>query len=399
MARRTRTIETEEDAPLTQVEAAELDREQFELGAFLEEFGDTVNSVGIHRITDKGLTRYVDTRGTDGLTHEALREAYGGPATYELRFRGAGGRYIRKARVHIDALKVGDAVTKDATGAVVAAPANDRLLEFMQAQLLANQQQFNTLLAGILSKPAPAAPDPAAMLLAVSQVWQGLQGNKGADPLDQISKVAGLIRDLSGNGGGDGSEDNMWTVVKEVGGRVVEIARPLIEQGASGLAKPPIAATVTPVNTVTPKPAGALPAAEDPMLNLRKWVEAGLVYLKKKAAQQKDVELQVDYVIDNTDEPMFGALIQAMNQGVTFEQVLQFDPEIANNPLLRSWFERFYNELSTAIADSAGDAPVDTKRPAGNAGHATGDADSDISKRQQPDGSGTGGTDRRSGQD
>jgi hypothetical protein len=92
-----------------------------------------------------------------------------------------------------------------------------------------------------------------------------------------------------------------------------------------------------------------------------------LHYLKQKALADKDVEAWIDYIFDNEEEPGCAALLYAMRQHVTFDQLLQFDPEIAQNPKLTAWFKALYDGVLSEI-----NAPVDSAGPSGDQGNPKG---------------------------
>lgn len=83
---------------------------------------------------------------------------------------------------------------------------------------------------------------------------------------------------------------------------------------------------------------------------------SAIQWLKKKALAGKDPELQVDFIIDNFDDPTSRALAATMlNQ--PFDEIGKLDPEIMQEPL-RSWFQRVYDLLREAVknADTTIDA-------------------------------------------
>jgi hypothetical protein len=349
--------------------------EEFELARFLEESGGTIAKVYIYRLAKNGDLDHVDTTSVEGMNEETIREKYGAPSVYVLKFKASNGKFIAERRVRLGETKIG----VPEHGSSVPVPGggvSDLLkmqLDMMQARVAEQNAMMNTLLAGIISRPQAAVPDPSAMMTALATVFTTLHGaaNKTtADPFENIAKVAELIRTLAPDGGGgDSKEDNLFSVVKEIGGRVVEIARPIIESGTR---------QVVALNPGAPAPAGAPGTAQLPAktegdnvnrFTIAQYVGQGIAYLKGKARAGKDAELFVDFVLENGEEPQNAALIGAIQQGVTFEQLLQFDPEIAQNPDLTKWFRILYDGIHAELFN-AGGAALDSERAGGNAGDA-----------------------------
>ena len=79
-------------------------------------------------------------------------------------------------------------------------------------------------------------------------------------------------------------------------------------------------------------------------------------------------DLIIDWMMENPEEPQWAAILGSIKQGATFEQLLQFDPEIATIPTLHAWFSTLYNGLHEEIFN-----PVDTRRPGRNPDHPTSD--------------------------
>lgn len=82
----------------------------------------------------------------------------------------------------------------------------------------------------------------------------------------------------------------------------------------------------------------------------QRWLAGQLQFLKTKAATGKPVEFWIQYTIDNADEPGNQAIFGALKGGATFENLLSFDPEIAQSPALRVWFQKFYDGLKRSLS-------------------------------------------------
>jgi hypothetical protein len=354
--------------------------EEFELEKFLEEHGEGIARVTVLRVGAKGILEKVDTVGTDGLTPEMLRETYGAPATYVLRFKGADGRYRAQARIVLGALKVGEAAAVTGSGVSGSSNATVDLLKIqidMMNQRSAEQaQMINTLLAGIVNRPAATAPagDPATMLTALVTAFSTLQSavvkTAPEDPIEKFKSMFTLVKELlpGGPAADVPTEDNPWSVVKEIGARAVDMARPFIERAAAGAIIPQ-----TTNQPGTPTHA-ALPAAtgEATVKTPLQWVKEGLDYLKEKAKANKDPEMFIEYILENGEEMRFAAIIGAVKQGVTFEQLLQFDAEIAQNPTLTEWFKDVFDGIFAELFPD-GNAKVDSGGKGGNTGDVASD--------------------------
>lgn len=104
---------------------------------------------------------------------------------------------------------------------------------------------------------------------------------------------------------------------------------------------------------------------------MQKWIAAQLAFLKSKAQAKKDPEAWIDYILDNDEEPGCRAIITALSLGATFENLLAFDPEIAQNPELLAWFKTLYDGIASEIRN-AGD--VDSARAAGDSSNVVSNA-------------------------
>jgi hypothetical protein len=78
---------------------------------------------------------------------------------------------------------------------------------------------------------------------------------------------------------------------------------------------------------------------------MQQWLAGQLRFLKQKALTGKPVNDWILYTKQNQDEPGNQAIAAALKAGATFDHLLMFDPEIAQNPTLRLWFQQFYDGL------------------------------------------------------
>jgi hypothetical protein len=206
----------------------------------------------------------------------------------------------------------------------------------------------------LLAMKPNAVSDPAAMLQAMAATFQTLK-----PPEDNVEKALKVISMAKEIGGGGDREENFYTMLKDVGKTVVEKFAP------NGIpTRLPTVGGITTAPAAVPLqiPAGDTPSTDTPEILMEKWLRAQLTFLKQKAAAGKDVAFWVDYIFENQEEPGNQALLSALDQGATFEHLLQFDAEIKQNPVLSAWFEKLYAKLRSELNQD-----VDSTGAGGNA--------------------------------
>jgi len=351
---------------------------------FLEEIGPSASVVEVYRVPKSGDAEWMDVVSFDIIRDGGqgyIRETYG-PGKYRLMFKNSGKKYQGHKTIIIGALPLAPAQLVNTNGA------HDTRFDFLTSQMAQQQQLVFKLIEGLSNRGSQApASDPSAMLTAVVTAFSVLKGAAdpaaGGNPTKQLRDTLEMIRDAKDimGGGGDAKEENMYTVLKELGNKFLGGGAPGRPAGPGGAALPGLQTIhaggsfrVTPMGGAaaaaeqTP-PGGAARAVQDPALNAAQWVAAGLAYLKEKAKKGKAVELYQDLIFEHNDEPQFAALLQGIEQGATFENLLQFDPEIADTPALRTWFQKLYDAVRQEIFES-----VDTGGTGGDANNAGGDA-------------------------
>lgn len=114
---------------------------------------------------------------------------------------------------------------------------------------------------------------------------------------------------------------------------------------------------------------------EEPGANdMQQYLAAQLGYLKTKATAGKPVEQWIEYTLSNQEDAGNAALMAALRGGATFAHLEAFDPEIAQNPVLRVWFQKFYDGLKRGPLSTGASVPWigrDITNPANNAGAGT----------------------------
>jgi hypothetical protein len=345
------------------------DESEEDLYTFLEEVGPNISTVDIFRLNKDGSRPHVDR-----VTLDTVKEdVYGylralGAAKYLLQFKSAD-RLIRKTKV----IEVAGGVTQNGVPATQAAPFDH--LNFLREQM-AQQQTLLLALIGNMGKGS-AMPDlsflagvlKAPDLTPITALMAAMITKKDdGGGLALAQTIVKMSRDLAPAGGND---DSWLSVIKDVGGKVVDnIGGAFRQPGAP-------AALLPPGSPVPPAAAPAAPAPQPPggnpivtRDNFAAWLSQALTYLKTKAAAAKDVEVVADYIVENSEEPQWTAVLGVIEQGATFENLLQFDPQIGQDPALRAWFHKLYDELRDAISnpvDSAGKGR-NGDNPTGNAG-------------------------------
>lgn len=324
---------------------------------FLEELGDEGIGVTIFRFPKQGKDmEWCDTVTIDQAGLDLVREKYG-PGKYRLTFKREGAGYVGHKTI-----KIAELYTKT-NGAAAVASGDSKRQEFMETLLLsivasmkpAPPPDVGGLLAGIgamMQAQKPVSADPASMLTAMATVFTQL--NPKRDTLEEVSKIVEIANGLKPD---SGKEENLYTVARDLGDKVID--------AFAGRSTAPAAATVA----ATPRaalPPGATPVEMKPQPTqeeiMLQWLRGQLTFLKEKARAGKNVEDWIDYIFENQEEPGCGAILMAIERGASFENLLQFDPEIGQNPLLHAWFETLYKGIYDEFKK-----PVDTAGGAGNA--------------------------------
>lgn len=349
------------------------DDSEEDLYTFLDEVGPNISTVDIFRLNKDGSRPHVDRVTLDAIKEDVYGYLHGiGAGKYLLQFKSAD-RLIRRTKV----IEVAGP-TGVVPGAAAAPAAGLEHVQFLREQM-AQQQTLLLALIGNLGKGG--GPDlsflsgvlkPPDMTPVVTLMTAMLGRKDDGGGLAMAKTIVELSRDLAPDGG---REDSWLSVAKDVGGRVVDTIGVALRQPSATppLLPPAPAAAIVPPPPARPANGATISKNGSPLVtreNFADYIRQGLTYLKEKARTNKDVEVIADFVIENNDEPQWTAILGAIEQGATYENLLQFDPEIATTPTLRAWFQTFYDELHDAIfnpVDSAG-AARDTANPGNNAG-------------------------------
>jgi hypothetical protein len=382
MARTKKETIIEETEP-TEEELVSL--EEYE--SYLSDLGGMSNvSVGIHRLHRNGKDwEWCESdKGLEEAKPDMIRAAWGG-GKFKLRFK-RDGRYIGHKTLYIAPMPIAP-VNNSNNGN--GSHSDNEHVQFLREQAAEQKTMMMAMIAAmkgpdigsILQGIAAMSktPDPAAMLTALVSAFAAVKP-KEEDSLERLKQLSGVIKDLTPDS--SGKEDSWPGVIRDAIGAVGGVLSGRPAQPAVTVApqpRPAIPPGAVPVRVVTGnQPTIAetpqVPVTEQPKSQdeiLQQWLRVQLGVLKDKARKGKQAESWIDYILDNQEEPGCHAVIVAIEQGALFEHVLAFDPEIAQDPLLHSWFKTLYDGLHEEI--SSAPPAVDTGGAAGNADHAAGD--------------------------
>ena len=350
-----------------------------ELSEFIGQFAGSISKCQIIRQLGTGETQYCETVSPSGLTQDQIRDAWG-PGRFRLKFLGAGNRYVRTITVNIAARPAGAAI------GLVPQTTNQES-HFLREQLALQQTLLMSMITaykpldvgsilsgmGNLIKGSNNAPpvDPTAMLTSVIAAFTALKGStdsNGGMDLKKFKELLEVANELLPKQN-QPIEENLYTVVKELGHKVVDTVKAYQPQRVELTETP--RPQLTAQQQHAPEPAAAAVAEGKPQVGRSEWMRAQLSFLKQKAGQGKGAAAWVDYILDNQEEPGCDAICSAIEDGATFEHLLQFDPEIAENPQLKVWFKVLYDGLHAEIL---GDENLDSTRRGGDAPDPSGNA-------------------------
>ena len=328
---------------------------------------------------------------------EYIRSTYGA-GKYMLLFRGSDRRIHGSKMLEVEGIPGAPAggSASNGNGGPAAPeeklPFHDRLLLYSMIRPATPAIDMGGLMAGMAAmmtaiKPSEAKQaDPVEVFKIISALYGDMKKKEEPkDYLTQLREVAGVIKEFSGDGG---KEDSMWGAITSIGKDVIEKAAPILGQvaGARAPMMPgPAAPMVRPAPPMipagaspgqSPLPAGTVvagapgpgptpaanPNAEE---NLRKWLGAQIALFKVKARAGKDPGFWIDYVFENDEEPGCQAVLYAIRQGATLENLMAFDAEIGQDVQLTAWFREVYNGVHAGLFQGA----VDSGGQGGNPVH------------------------------
>lgn len=375
MARRRKTADIVE-------ELIEPSREELELDIFMDEIGSTGATVDIFR-KNPSSQPHLGQATLDVLrenVYEYLRSAFGS-GRYILEFRGSD-RRVRRSKI----VEVAQVEPLNKPSSVVNGN-QDYHLQLMREHMQLQQTLLTTMMTSM------RGPDIGGILAGIAAMTQAAQSGsqKPATATEMLTGVVAAITALKPvsdptqdafknfktmletalelmperHSGGD----TPWSVVRDIGKQAVETFKEIQKTWPPLPARLPAAAQAAQGETV---------GTQVPQLTVRQWIETQLAFLKAKALAGKDPDAWVDYLLDNEEEPGCAAILQAIESGATFEQLLQLDAEIAQNPVLTAWFKALYDGIHEELQ-----RPENSGRSAGDLSNTPGDARSRVDG--QPD--------------
>jgi hypothetical protein len=344
-------------SPLDELEDDIPTEAQMQVDDFFDEIEPNVAYIEIYRVRDDGRRPNcgrvtLDILRTDYAGY--LRDKYGA-GRYLMMGKDVKNSFLRSKMVDVEAERT---PTPNGNGHGTGSE-RELMLALISTLRPPPPVDIGSLLQGLAAmKPAapPPPPDPTQMFTAILTAVTAVKGTD--DGMERLQKMMALVKDMLPEGK---QEENVYTVVKDVGTKLVNaFTQP------RGPAEPQPVPSIEP----QPQPAAILPPSALTEETLQRWIVTQLTFLKDKARQDKDPGVFADYILDNGDEPGCAALVVAMQRGVTFDMLCEFDADIKTNPQLNLWFKRLYDELHSELF-----APVDTAGGAGDVGHAPPNAD------------------------
>ncbi len=354
--------------------------QQQDLENLIDQLGSDDCFVDVHRVHDNNRRPFVDRVTVDVLKEnpfEYIRSKWG-HGKFLLYFRGPKFKYLGSKVVEIDPKVMGGAGV-DGTQSAGASSLEQEHIRILREQ---SEKQQTLMMAMIAAQKGPdvgvmmqgiaallgsankaPAIDPAAMLTSVATVFATLRGpQKDEDWLSRAKTIIELAKDLQPEGKG---EDTWFSVARDIGKEVLG----KVQIPATAVTSINSAETVMPAEGMRPTPAAAGPAVEVHAQNIditnpahfAALLRSKIGYLKTRAFRGKDPEFFVEDIFENDDQLENIAIVGALRQGATFEQLLELDAEIGQTADLKMWFARLYDGLRRELLQS-----MDTAGPRGD---------------------------------
>lgn len=323
-------------------------QEAVDLADFLNNVGPSSSYIDVYRMKPDGSKPRVTRTSWDVIKGdvEGYLENFGS-SRYELVFRDHQNMVRGRKKIEVEAPPAAHSNGKADSFE------RDLILALIASNKPAPPLDIGSLLAG-LGAMQPKI-DPVAMFSAMVTAMATMMPKEGQkeDMLEKLPKILEIVKAFTPEGGP--KEENLYSVVKDIGTKVVDAIRPGLGS-SNGTAQTQLPAAPEPAANVDPETMNAA------------MLSAQLNYLKSKARQAKDARYFADYILDNDDEPGNNAILTALERGATFEHLCQFDPEIGNDPVLKPWFLTLYETLQSSLSAPADDtaSTLDTGGASGN---------------------------------
>jgi hypothetical protein len=338
MGRKRRITTIEDEAPVDQQApppvAADEDQLDSDVATFFGQFGAEASRVKLLRVEHAGKLAYVGTYSPGEVNEEMIKESCG-PGQYKVQLQDAQGRYVTSKMIYIDGSRQLWEMTRAQAYAAGAAPAaktdNGNQLEFLRDQL---NRQHEMILKMIEQKNGAQSPGMSEIIPVVTQLLDRL---KPADPAGSIRNVMeAFSKGIEVAGAAIGGEDAKMTWLK------------VIERAAEMIPK-----TVEHLQLARNGQPAAAPA--DPLAAAKQ----GIAYLKTKAIAGKDVDLYIDLLGDNLDDPSWRPLVEQLYR--PYDEIAKtLDAELLNEPY-RTWFSALRDGILGELQSLS-----DRERPAGD---------------------------------
>lgn len=292
------------DNPMQQQQSVEPGED---VAGYLSQFSGVQSfRVKVYKRTQSNKFAFIFSGGTE--IDEELVKSKGGPGEYELRVFVNG---LRQDTVSI--------VIESEIGGTSAAPAlaiNEISGGGADVNGLRRHVEFLEKL--VLNGGMAQQQSSVSELVEAVKALQGL--NQGPSPMDLLLKGVELAKEIGVGGGGSGD----WKST------LIESARDVVK--AVG---PAMVAKTT---------GGELPVTPETT------IRAGIAYLKQRAMAGMPVDLVVDWIIGNANDPQYQPFLTLVFRQ-DFEKFIELDPELAQEPYL-SWFRTLHSGLREAYQNA-----------------------------------------------
>lgn len=337
MARKKKTTTITEEIPDTadaidggEAEFDLLSEDSESLANVLKQFGPATVKIKVSKMTPKGAAYCFST--DEEIDEDFVQANYGG-GKYACRIF-INGDY--KQTIH---LTIADRLQPNAPAA--------QQTSGLEALMREQNAFLTSLLTKVLGAGASATHTPVGELTQAMQTVQQMTGGNRQDTrFEDFMKGLEFARSLEPGANRDWKND-LLDVVRDV-------AKPII----------PIIAGELMSKNGGKQPAQLDAANPNQPVDITNEIRAGIAYLKKKALQNMDVNLVLDWIIGNAaDYQQFLHVVLTTD----FAKFAALDPEIGNEPYA-TWFKNLYDGLRSAFTQS-NDVDEDTDGNGGDRGN------------------------------
>lgn len=349
---------------------------ELELAEFIETLDGTQSYVAVYRFGRPGeAPSFEENISPEGLNEQVVKDQFGS-GKFKLKFKGPDekGRLVYKGQkiVSISAGRPNPNGNTNGGGG----KQEDRFFELLTALIAAQKPAppppaFDMGgLAALLVAIRPDGPKQSDLPTLIDAMAKLKTATSPEDEFSKVTRVLELARMMNGQPADD--DDSLTGVLK----RTLSAFLP----GSRGAQ--PVGGVTAPPEQIE-EPAAALPANYSEEMFAQQ-LQMQINYLKSKALAGKNVQHTTEWILNNQED--YGAILETLKRGATFAHLLEFDPQIAQTPQLRLWFQPLYEGLTTGLrinqpsnwfAGNPANPPVDAS--GGNPGQpATGAATASV---------------------